>query len=167
VSEPKKDFSNKWMTMALVFIVLSIILASTTVYFYYQYNALEQSLAATTVQVNLGLGSPNTGIKWFNKTVLVGDSNLYDAMVKAGWNITYKNYGLGEGYFITAINSVKNNPSNNTAWLYWVYTGPSPYGCWQMGPVAANAYFVQNNETFVWYYEAYNATTGQAPPPPC
>ena len=144
---------NKWILVALVVLCWALATSFMAGYFYYQYADLSSKVKGTINTANLGINYGNgSAIRWFNETKISAGSTLLDLTRL----VVPVNSTGSLGAFINAIDNVSN--SDNKYWLWWSY---SSYG-WTFGQVACDRYVVGENETVVWYLEAF----ANAQPPP-
>ncbi len=94
--------------------------------------------------------------------VLVVSEKRYEAAVPAGSTVldlmeTIKKQGEfkfngknspGLGFFVEEINGVKNSPSANAYWIYYVNE--------EAAPVGVSSYVLKNNDVINWKYEKPN-----------
>ncbi len=114
-------------------------------------------LSKYTVKVNL-LIEHGDFKRWYNDTIVpIGATllNATESVVQV--NYTWSKYGA----FVRSIEGIRNNPSNRTYWIYWVWDSSSRK--WRMGSVAASSYRLRNGDVICWYYES---TSTWPPEPP-
>jgi len=140
---------KKWILLALVVLCWASASSLTTGYYYYQYSDLSSKVKETKITANLGINYGNgTAIRWINETKINAGSTLLD-LTKLAVSVNYTESLAGAS--VNAIDSVPN--SDGKYWLWWSY---SAYG-WTFGQVASDRYVIGQNETVVWYREAYSA----------
>lgn len=145
------------------FSIALVIAASVAAFYYYQYTDLLTRVAGTPITVNVGLNyADGRPTQWFNGTQTRLGASLYDVMQQLGWQLEVKSFAGTPGVFIDAINGIRNQEDTSTYWIYWYWTA---FG-WSEGPLAADKYLVSQDETFIWYHSAYDATAGRSTPPP-
>jgi len=153
MTEKPFQMSN-WTLLALVTLCWALAASLTAGYYYYQYSDLFSKVKETIITVDLGINYGNgTAIRWLNETKINAGSTLLD-LTKLVASVNYTESLSGAS--VSAINNVPN--SDGKYWLWWSY---SAYG-WTFGQVASDKYVVGQNETVVWYREAYSAN----PEPP-
>jgi hypothetical protein len=150
----KTFLMNKWILAALVVLCWALSASFMAGYYYLQYNDLSSKVKESIITANLGLNYGNgSAIRWFNETKINAGSTLLD-LTKLTASVNYT--GSLSGASVNAIDGVRS--SDEKYWLWWSY---SSYG-WTFGQVACDRYVVGENETVVWYREAYSAN----PQPP-
>lgn len=145
---------NKWILLALVVLCWALAASLTAGYYYYQYNDLSSKVKETIITANLGINYGNgSAIHWLNETKINAGSTLLD-LTKLAASVNYTESLSGAS--VNAIDTIPN--SDGKYWLWWSH---SSYG-WTFGQVASDKYVIGQNETVVWYREAYTAN----PQPP-
>jgi hypothetical protein len=151
---------NRWIYVAAVFAVLSIIFASISFYFYIQaqyYNAQYQKLAYLLnqkkykISVSMGIQFPNNTLLWFNDTSVNVNTTLWQYMQqKLDGKIAYQNYtSFGAcGIFVTGIMGL----SNNKTWYWLVFYYLKGAKSWSVLPVGVSCYILQDGDIILWKY---------------
>ena len=148
---------NKWILITIIISCWAIAASSASGYYFYQYNDLISRIGGLPASINLCVDYANGTRQWSNGTV---GATLYDAMVQAGWEIETASFGIA-GLYVSSINHVAES-ANAKYWGWWSWTD---FG-WMHGGSACDKYVVGSNESIIWYYSDYNATTWELSPPP-
>ena len=153
-----------YLFIALALLVWGLLASLVAGYYYQEYVTMDRQydeelakLGVVSYTVNILLD--NNGTKtWYNQTIIPIGWSLYNATVKVtNGNVSYSPvYGPS---FITAINGVSETGSYY--WMWWVWNSASH--SWTLGPVGANAYTLNNNDTVAWYFENTNTTPYPSP----
>jgi len=149
---------NKLVLAALAILCWAIIASSAFGYYYYRYTDLTARIGGAPVLINLGIDYANGTRQWFNGTI---GATLYDAMIRAGWNVETKSFGV-MGLYVTSINGVEESAEKSKYWGWWTWT---EYG-WSHGGSACDKYIVGTGESILWYYSYCDPETWQMTPPP-
>jgi len=143
---------------ALALIVWALVASSIAGYYYYQYNILFGK-TRKIIDIDIGVNYGNGTVKWFNDTKAKTIDTLFEVTIRVA-TVNYTGY-MGTGVFVTAINGVANpHLSSKHYWIWWTRTTEG----WTTGPVGCDQYFVNNNETYYWYYEDTSTWPPLSPP---
>ena len=112
-----------------------------------RYEATLEELKGLTITVDILIDYGNGTAIWLNDTRIPLGANL----LMATEMVASVDYIEGEyGAFVTAINGVGGEP--NRYWL-WFYLKD---GCWEMGPVACDAWNLQDGDVVAWRYTSFS-----------
>ncbi|MDQ1278769.1 MAG: hypothetical protein QG670_29 [Thermoproteota archaeon] len=147
VSMEKKD-KNVWFLVSICLIIVTVISASLTMYYYTAYTDQQKQLRGITLKLNEVSYSVNILIKYQNGTKLWYNNTL----IPIGWslfNTTLKiTNGKVEGSsFITSINSIGSNYPY--AWIWYLWDSSS--STWKVGDKGADAYILRDKDVAAWY----------------
>lgn len=149
---------NGWALAAMVALCWALVASSAFGYYYYQFTDLVARIGGTPVSVNLSVDYANGTRRWFNGTI---GATLYDAMVRAGWDVEASSFGV-MGLYVTSINGLGESTENSRYWSWWTWTD---YG-WSHGGAACDKYVLGASESIIWYYSYTNTTTWIMDQPP-
>jgi len=111
-----------------------------------------------TVTVNIGINYGSGAVEWHNGTSVPSGENLLNATMRVA-TVEFTTYP-GMGAFVTGINGVRQNPSANMYWIFWVYNPETKQ--YEMPQVGASAYALTFDQTVQWYYENGGSLTSPA-----
>jgi hypothetical protein len=143
----KTFLMSKCILVALVVLCWALAASFMAGYYYYQYSDLSSKVKGQSITANLGISYGNgSATRWLNETKINSGSTLLDlTRLVASVNYTESLSGA-------SVNAIDGVPSSGGKyWLWWSY---SSYG-WTFGQVACDRYVVGENETVVWYLEAF------------
>ena len=148
----------------IILILVSIITASSTVYFYqesiaakervdelnqqllniqYTYSSIRESVICINVTLNYGNGTINVN----DAVYLAPKQTVFDALkIVAQVNATY--WDAYQSWLIDAINDIENNENSNNRW--WVYSVNGEHAL-----VSADAYELIDGDQVEWIYQQY------------
>ena len=132
--------------LVIVFLITTVIFGSLSLYYFYQYENLKQSLKTKQIYVSLLIDFNNGTKIWYNKTTSPMTLFEYTYQVTNG-KMEWKEYPYGK--FITSILGVRQNENAGYYWM-WYYYG---FGKWNAGPVGADQYYLINGTIVKWSYE--------------
>ncbi|MFX0067908.1 MAG: DUF4430 domain-containing protein [Promethearchaeota archaeon] len=140
-----------WMVSA-VLLLTAIGLATTTVYYYTQFDYYQRSFNAfitdyisADVKIDYGNGTD----VWYNDTIVLRNSSIFNLTLAIA-DVNYTHYP-GMGIFVNGINNVTNHQVNATsgyAWIYYVNGLPAGVG--------SDRYMVALDDFIEWRFEFYS-----------
>ena len=112
-----------------------------------RYEETLEELEGLTIVVDILIDYGNGTAVWFNGTRIPLGADLLTATEM----VADVEYFEGEyGAFVTAINGVGGE--ENRYWL-WYYLKD---GCWEMGPVACDAWILHDGDVVAWRYTSFS-----------
>ena len=150
---------NRWKVAALFIICWALIASLLAGYYWLQYNDIQSRIGGILIYVNVGVDYGNKTRVFYNNTKALTGETLF-GVTKRVVDVGYQASSFG--IYVTSINS--KNASGPSGWTYWIWnnTARPPWSAVMEG---ADAYKVTNEETFLWYYEAWDPVYGFTPPP--
>ena len=148
----------------VILILVSIITASSTVYFYqesisakkiveelnqqllniqYNYTSIRESVICVNITINYDNGTTDV----YDRIYLAPRQTVFDALkTVAQVNATY--WDGYQAWLINAINNIENNENGNNRW--WVYSVNSEHAL-----VSVDSYELKDGDQIEWIYQQY------------
>ena len=144
--------SQKAWIVSAILLLTTIGLATTTVYYYTEFDYYQRSFNAfitdyISADVNIDYGN-GTNV-WYNDTLVLRNSSVFN-LTTAIADVDYTFYA-GMGIFVNGINNVTNNQVNATSGYGWIY-----YVNGYSAGVGSDRYKVALDDYIEWKFEFYS-----------
>ena len=152
VSKERRE-KNVWFLISLCLLVIAVLNASVTVYYYQgyvnmekQYKDITTKLKDVSYTVNILIKYDNGTKTWHNQTLVPIGWSLFNVTLKV--TVGKVEYSTAYGSpFITAINGVKGSYPYTWMWYLWNATSTT----WKLGETGADAYMLRESDVVAWY----------------
>ncbi|MEM2109357.1 MAG: DUF4430 domain-containing protein [Candidatus Odinarchaeota archaeon] len=138
---------NKQQTnfLTALLLILSLGLASTTTYFYFQseqYKNSYNNLVGETIRINIGIDYANGTVEWHNNTLAPKNITALQATILVA-EVNYTMYSFGP--FVTGINGVEAAGT-----MYWALYYNGEYSM-----IGAGDLYLLFGDTVKWVFESW------------